>query len=175
METTITGTVGEVVGRTVNTRTGSAPIFDVTIGAQKVSTFKAPVAEEAKALQGSTVAATVDVSERNGYTNYTLLGLTLVDAAPTTASGIPLALATSPIPVNSNQYQRDMSPETAARVTRLACLSTAFQYAGAAGEGVEAALSLAQRLYGVAMGTESPEPVEALTAAPTASDDGVPW
>lgn len=171
MESTLTGVVESVTGRT--TRTG--PIYDVVIGGQKVSTFKQPIAEEANALQGSTVEARVSVEQKGDYTNYTLLGVKLVDAAPTTANGIPLAPATSPIPVNSNQFQRDMSPETAARVTRLACLSTAFHYAGVTGDSVEDALSLAKRLYGVAMGTETPEPVETLTAAPAAVDDGVPW
>lgn len=52
-----------------------------------------------------------------------------------------------------------------ARLIRLSCLSTAFQYAGRAGESVEDALSLAKRLYGVAMGTQTPETSEASTAA----------
>lgn len=166
MEKTITGTVGEVVGRTVNTRNGSAPIFDVTIGAQKVSTFKEPIAQEARLLQGSTVEATVDVSERNGYTNYTLLAVKLVDALGGSTSSSTIEIAPA---------KKGWSDEDTARVTRLSCLSTAFQYAGQAGEGVEGALSLAERLYGVAMGTESPEPVEALTGAPTESNDGIPW
>lgn len=166
MEKTITGTVGEVVGRTVNTRNGSTPIFDVNIGEQKVSTFKAHIAEEAKLFQGSTVEATVDVSERNGYTNYTLLAVKLVDALGGSTGSSTIAVAPA---------KKGWSDEDTARVTRLSCLSTAFQYAGQAGEGVEGALSLAERLYGVAMGRQTPEPVAAVTAAPAESNDGVPW
>lgn len=168
MESTITGTVESVKGR--ETRTGT--VYDVVIGSKKVSTFKQPIAEEANALQGSTVEATVKTTQNGQYTNYTLLSLKLADAGGTTTTS-------STIPVEP--AKKGWSDEDTARVTRLSCLSTAFQYAGACGESPEAALELAQRLYGVAMGQreeqpepEQPEPV-AVAAEPTETSDGIPW
>ena len=201
MESTITGTVGEVTGRTVNTSRGQAPIYDVTIGDTKTSTFKAHVAEEAKALQGSEVTAKVDVTERNGYTNHTLLGVTLVSAAPqnpygntasgksvvyTTASGIPLAPATSP------ESRGGMSPEREQKIVRQSSMATAFNYAASAGLSEDEAFALAGRIYARAMGVsgstshdaeelrssrEQPaqEPVAAVATAPTEVVDDIKW
>ena len=173
MESTISGTVGEVAGRTVNTKNGPAPIFDVNIGDTQVSTFKADIAEQAKVLQGSAVEATVSVRQNGQYTNYTLLGVKLIDAAPqngNTASTTAVAPAAE---------KKGWQPEDTARVTKLSCLSTAFSYAGVQGISVDTALSIAQRLYGIAMGDHEASVPEAELAGvareATEKEDGIPW
>ena len=163
MESTITGTVGEVAGRTVNTRTGPAPIFDVTIGSQKVSTFKAPVAEEAKALQGSIVEATVDVTEKNGYTNYTLLSLKLTNAV-----GTPAASSTIPVAAPRND------DDTAARIARSVAFEHLPQYAsvGAEDEIFSTLDKFAKWIYN---GSKPGQELVAVAAEPVESNDGIPW
>lgn len=162
MESTITGTVEKVTGREVS----SGTIFDVVIGGKKVSTFKTPIAEQAKALQGSDVEATVDVTQRGEFTNYTLLSVKLVNAIGDSTS------STSTIPVEP--AKKGWSDEDTARVTKLSCLSTAFAYAGHTdGYDEDYAIKLAQRLYGIAMGQQQPEPVA--ISEPTETSDGIPW
>lgn len=164
MESTITGTVADVTGRTVNTSRGQASIFDVLIGTQKASTFKSEIAEQANALKGSTVRAFVDVSERNGYTNYTLKGVELLDAAPSSA---PTTSTISVAPTSGG-----MSPEREARIVRQSSMATAFNYAAAAGLSEDEAFALAGRIYARAMGETQPEPV---AAGATETSDGIPW
>lgn len=176
MESTITGTVESVEGRT--TRTG--PIYDVVIGGQKFSTFKQPIAEQANALKGSTVAANVKIEQKGDYTNYTLLGVELVDAGGTgTASLIPVqsssnASNSSTIPVAPQQG--GMSPDREAKIVRQSSMATAFNYAAHAGLSEDEAFALAGRIYSRAMGNKDaglPEAELAGVARETTED--IPW
>ena len=167
MESIITGTIESVKGREVS----SGVIYDVTIDGDNISTFKNHLAEEARLMEGSTVTATIGITEKNGYTNRTLLGIKLVNATPT-RSNLPLAPATSPEPIN---VKRGWQPEDTERVTKLSCISSACALMSGAGpEATGDVLTLAQQFYKVAMGTSAPEPVAA-AVTPTEATDSVPW
>lgn len=159
MESTITGTVEGVAGR----ETKAGPIFDVVIGGKTYSTFKANIAEEAKALQGSSVEASVGITQKNGYTNYTLLGVKLLNAGGDTAasSTIPVAPASG------------MTPEREQKIVRQSSMATAFNYGASAGLSEEECFALAGRIYARAMGEKVSEPVVAV--APTETTDDIPW
>jgi hypothetical protein len=170
MESTITGTIEDVTGRQVNTKYGAKTIWDVVIGGQKVNTFKNEIAEEANALKGSTVEAQIreEPSKNPDYPpNHILLSVELVNAI----GAQPAAASTIPVTTERKGWQ----PEDTARVTKLSCLSTAFQYSAAMGDSVDDAITLARRLYDIAMdskaGADEPEPV----AVATETTDDVPW
>ena len=165
MEKVITGTVGTVQGK----QTTKGTVFEVNIGNEKASTWKEPVAQEAKLLEGSTVKATIDASPNaNGYPKNTLLKVELVDAVGGTSSDIPIVAASEP-----SEFQRPRRPEETANINRQSALGTAFAYAAAAGMDVEDTFALAKRIYETAMGKREEEPVAAGAVAETTED--IPW
>ena len=171
MESTITGTIESVKGREVS----SGVIYDVTIDGDKISTFKNHLAEEARLMEGSTVTAAIGVTEKNGYTNRTLLGIKLVNATGTTNG------TTSSIPVTAEK--KGWQPEDTERVTKLSCISSACALmSGAGSEATGDVLTLAQQFYKVAMGTSAPEPAalavqghDRVALSSTEASDGIPW
>jgi hypothetical protein len=157
----------------------------VVIGGQKVSTFKQPIAEEANALQGSTVEARVSVEQKGDYTNYTLLAVKLVDAAggsiPIAGASVPAGATTAPsstIPVAApSEYQRERTPKESSQIIRQSSAATAFAYAGQESLGIDAAFDLAAEienyaLHGSRYGAQSAN-VAAVGAAETS--DNIPW
>lgn len=137
MQEQITGVVNEVVGRQVSTGT----IFDVTIGTQKVSTFKDAVANKAQSLKGQTVKATLDVKENGKYKNYTLLD---VEAEGATTNGAiqfqtNTGTASNSVPVTEDKRQESIVRQSSAK--------SAFAYAAAAGMDEQSAFLLAENIY----------------------------
>jgi hypothetical protein len=172
MQSEIIGQVTDVQGRQVT----SGTIFDVTINGQKVSTFKAPIAEKANALKGQNVKATVNVTpwqkgEKSG-TNYTLLDIEPSGQAP--QAGIPIAS-----PQNGSQGLTGASQpdERQQNIVKQSSLKIAFGYAGAAGLSEEEAFALAQRVYASVMGAQTLDEaiqqngLEAAVAPATVVDD----
>ena len=139
MQSELTGQVMEVQGRTVKNGT----IFDVTIGTQKVSTFKAPVAEKAQALLNQNVKATVDVTQNGQYTNYTLLDVEAVGVA---------TVAPSPIPVvASSNGTADAARQDS--IIRQTCIKAAG-HAFSAGSSADEVLQIAEKFYRWVTNTE---------------------
>lgn len=145
MQQELSGQVVDVTSRTVK----SGTIFDVTIGTQKVSTFKAPVAEKANALKGQNVKATVDVStkENDGrvFTNYTLLDVETAGVpgiAPTTIAPWPHPQVAK----NGNDAARQES------IVRQCCIKAAG-HAFAAGSSADEVLEIAEKFYRWCTGT----------------------
>jgi len=176
MESNITGTVDSVTGRT--TKTG--PIYDVVVGGTTLSTFKADIAEMANVMRGSSVEATYyekPSTNPNYPPNKVLTGVKLVDAVPTT-NGSSIKIVNDAIDkVAVEPSKKGWTNEDTARVTRLSCLSTAFNYYGLQQEvgGEEAAIELARRLYDIAMGKQHKQEEPQQEATVTPINDGIVW
>lgn len=144
MQQELAGQVVDVTSRTVK----SGTIFDVTIGTQKVSTFKAPVAEKANALKGQNVKATVDVTVNGQYTNYTLLDVEAAGVPGIAPTTIPVAApATIPVANNGNDAARQES------IVRQCCIKAAG-HAFAAGSSADEVLEIAEKFYRWCTGAE---------------------
>lgn len=170
MERTITGTVGEVKGRTVNTKYGEKTVFDIFIGSQKTSTFKSDIAEEAKALQGSDVEATVRVEPCEGYPdNYMLLGVKLVNPVASFGNAAN-GTATTTIPVTTAPTS-DSRQESIVRQSSLKAAAAVYS-----GSGVDAGevLAVADRFFRWVQGTVDGDE-EPVAVGATESNDGVDW
>ena len=153
------------------TKTGKL-IYEVALSdGTTYTTFDNALAAQAQSLQGQDIQAQVDVRQNGQYTNYNIIALrpSLGAVQVTTSTGLPLAPAISPVPVNTG---RGRDPQTEARIVRQSSLATAFKFIGHVytGAGEEAlaeakahALELAKELFGHAMG----KPTEA-TPVPAA-------
>lgn len=167
MESTITGTVGDVTGR----ETSKGVIHDIVIGTQKVSAWSdSGLGEQAKALQGSTVEAVVDVVQResNGRTfkNHNLKSLQLIDATGTSGTNV----VTTTIPVAA-------SDDAAPRIARSVAFEHMHQYTDVSAlteSQIESALdTYAKWIYSGKW--QGAEPVAVGAEQPAESDDGIPW
>ena len=171
MQSEITGQVTEVKGRTVK----SGTIFDVTIGTQKVSTFKAPVAEKAQTFLSQNVKATVDVTQNGQYTNYTLLDVEPLGAQLAPVEG-PNGVAKVHIPVANSNGATDAARQES--IVRQSSAKSAFTYAAHAGLGVDETFDLARRIYNWCQGVSAVASAEAQVIADAealAAGDTVPW
>lgn len=170
MESTITGTVGQIQGKP----TKAGTVWEVEIGGKRVNTWKEPMAQEVRLYEGSTVEATIDTTEnKNGYPKNTILAVKLVDAAPGVPAVVAVQQPASAIPV-STAPSGGMSPEREQKIVRQSSMATAFNYAASAGLSEDEAFALAGRIYARAMGEKQPEPVGA-AVSPSESVDDTPW
>lgn len=158
MQSELTGQVTSVQGRAVK----SGTIFDVTIGTQKVSTFKAPVAEKAQALLNQNVKATVDVTQNGQYTNYTLLDVGPAGVSTVAPTTIPVTAA--PTSNGTTDAARQDS------IVRQVCIKAAG-HAFAAGSSADEVLQIAEKFYRWVTGAEQ----QIVSDAEALVSGEVPW
>lgn len=173
MQTEISGNVLSVTGR--QTKNGNT-VFDVTIGTQKVSTFKDAVANKAKSLEGQNVKATVGVTQNGQYTNYTLLDLEpagVVSPTPTVPSVVTgtVTTTTNGIPVQPQETDKERTES----IVRQTCIKAAG-HAFSAGHSAEEVLEIAEKFYRFVTGAKQPEQVAAgVAGGPDVPGDAIPW
>lgn len=164
MESTITGTVGNVTGR----ETSKGVIHEIVIGDKKLSAWSdSGLGEQANALQGSTVEAVYETKQNGNFTNHYLKSLKLTDAAPTTASGIPLAPATSP----ESRGGPKADDDTAARIARSVAFEHMPQYVEVWGTDADIFVLLDQFATWIYNGSKPGQE----QAAPAETTDSIPW
>ena len=185
--------VGQVLGVTGRATRNGNTVYDIQFSdGNKYSTFVPELATKAQQLTGQQVTARVEVKQNGKYTNYNLediapvgqlpplampvaggtplaAGVPMVGAPPQVAPGIPIV-----------QGGGGMPPEREARIVKQSVLATAFEFVGsiftgagpeALGEAKDAALSLAQELYGLVQGAPAAQPVAEAQPIP---NDGTP-
>jgi hypothetical protein len=166
--------------------TASGTIYDVFIGGQKYSTFDAAHYRQAAERISQTVTAEVEMkpSKDGQFMNYYFNGVVGADGnmpgvlgqPPQPMAQTPQPMVQVPQPVVMQapaaqqipmqppplpQYQRDMSPEAIARITKLSCLQSANNFVGQLWQGsgpeaMEAAekevMAYAKRMYAQVLG-----------------------
>lgn len=119
--------------------------------------FDYDLSQQAKQALDSGAEVEFDAEQKGNFSN--LRGIRLAQASEYSVTlGNPVQTGSNAQNSNGKGYGYQTNPIDAERMGKANALSTAFAFAGQAGEGEEYAFELAKRIYAAVVGTEEPEP-----------------